>query len=146
MKSLLLLLWMCGFGLLGFSQDTSKLHNIKTLLEVTGSGNLGVQVATNLVAAFRENDPEVSQEFWDEFMKSIDINALTDLVIPIYDKYYTNEDLLALIAFYQTPAGKKVVAATPQIMRESMQVGEQWGKEVAQNALDSLREKGYLKH
>ena len=50
-----------------------------------------------------------------------------------------------MIEFYQTPLGKKLVSTLPQIMQESMQVGQSWGKEVGDKIYNSLKEKGYVK-
>jgi hypothetical protein len=43
------------------------------------------------------------------------------LFYPIYDKFYTEEDLRALTAFYKSPVGQKSLEIMPQLMAESMQ-------------------------
>jgi uncharacterized protein len=47
---------------------------------------------------------------------------LDTVVVPVYSKYYTDEDLKSIVAFYKSPAGKKMVEVTPQLVRESMQL------------------------
>ncbi|MFP5261621.1 MAG: DUF2059 domain-containing protein [Blastocatellia bacterium] len=42
------------------------------------------------------------------------------LFYPIYDKFYTEEDLRALTAFYKSPVGQKSLEIMPQLMAESM--------------------------
>jgi len=44
----------------------------------------------------------------------------------IYAKYFTHEDIIGLIAFHETPLGKKMIAAKPGILRESMALKQRW--------------------
>jgi N-glycosylase/DNA lyase len=145
MKKLTIAIILNGIALLGFSQDSAKIASIRELLEVTGSGKLGVQAVQNMIASYRQNLPSVPEEFWSEFMKEVNTEVLTTMVIPIYDKYYSLEELNAIIAFYKTPIGKKVIATLPQIMQESMQAGQSWGKEVGEKAFNKLKEQGFIK-
>lgn len=145
MKKLALTLLLSGITFFGFSQDTSKIGNIKTLLEITGSGKLGVQVVQNMLTNFKQRLPDVPEEFWSNFMKEVNPETLTTMVIPIYDKYYTQDDIKKMIEFYQSPVGKKVISTMPQIMQESMQVGQTWGKDLGEKIYNNLKEKGYTK-
>jgi hypothetical protein len=38
---------------------------------------------------------------------------------PIYDKYFSSDDLKELVAFYKSPIGEKFVKLMPQIYQES---------------------------
>jgi uncharacterized protein len=145
MKNLATTLLLSGLTFFGFSQDTSKIGNIKTLLAVTGSGKLGVQVVQNMLTSFKQSFPNVPEEFWNDFMKEVNPEVLTTMIVPIYDKYYTQEDIKKMIEFYQTPLGKKLILTMPQIMQESMQVGQTWGKEIGEKVYNNLKEKGYVK-
>lgn len=144
MKKLTVAFLFSGFTLLGFSQDTSKISSIKTLLEITGSGKLGVQVIQNMFASYKKSMPNVPDEFWNNFIKEVNPEVLTTMIIPIYDKYYTAEEINKMIEFYQTPLGKKIISTMPQIMQESMQAGQSWGKEVGEKIYNDLKEKGYV--
>ena len=145
MKRLSIALLLTVIFSTGFSQAKSKTDNIQTLLELTGSGKLGMQVMQNMLASFKQTYPDVPEQFWKEFMKEVNADALIKMVIPIYEKYYTDLEIQQLIAFYQTPLGKKVILTTPQIMQESMQSGEAWGTEIAEKVFNNLKAKGYIK-
>lgn len=144
MKKQITTLFLIGFTLLGFSQDSSKTASIKTLLEVTGSGKLGVQVVQNMLASYKQSLPNVPQDFWDNLIKELKPEVLIEMIIPIYDKYYTADEIKKLIEFYQTPLGKKLISVMPQIMQESMQTGQAWGEEVGKKVYKNLTEKGYV--
>ncbi len=55
-------------------------------------------------------------------------------------------DLRAVTAFYQTPAGQHLLAATPAITGKSIQAGMIWGQKIARDAVqkhaDELRKRG----
>lgn len=145
MKKLSIALLFCGIFINGYSQTATKTENIKKLLELTGSGNMGAQVAQNMITSFKTSLPNVPQEFWDNCAKEMDADAIVKLVIPIYEKYYTDEDIKQINEFYQSETGKKMIKVMPMIVQESMEVGKTWGMEIGQKVMKDLKEKGYLK-
>ncbi|MCX6219801.1 MAG: DUF2059 domain-containing protein [Bacteroidia bacterium] len=48
------------------------------------------------------------------------------LLIPVYKKHFTQEEVKAIVAFYETPAGKKLAEKTPMVTMESMQLSQTW--------------------
>ncbi|MES2893611.1 MAG: DUF2059 domain-containing protein [Bacteroidota bacterium] len=127
------------------AQTTTKKEHIKRLLELTGAGQLGQQMFTATIASYKQAIPAVPDEFWEGLQKEMKPEALVDLIIPIYDKYYTEAEILELTAFYQTTVGKKIVAVSPMIMQESMSVGQSWGQEIGAKVYSDLKAKGYVK-
>jgi len=144
-KFVLLLLMTVSVGLV-CAQEPEKEKDIRRLLEVSGSGNLGIQVMQNMIGNFQQSFPEVPATFWEEFMKEVTPGKLTDLVVPVYEKYFSHEDIKAFITFYETPAGKRLVEKLPMVMQESMQVGEVWGRELGEKVMSKMLEEGYVKN
>ena len=126
-------------------EKAAKEADIRKLMELSGSANMGKQVMTQMIATFRQTMPNVPQEFWNGFEKEIRTNEMIDLVVPIYDRHFTHQDIRELIAFYQSRVGRKLVSQQPDIVRESMGVGQEWGKQLAQRVISKLKEKGYMK-
>ncbi len=114
-------------------------------MNTMGTGKLGIQVIGSMIEQYKKLFPDVDPQFWDDFMKEIKPDDLVNLVIPIYDKYFTDEDIQQLTAFYETPVGRKMVEKLPLITQESMTVGSQWGQELAQKIMERLKAKGYIK-
>ncbi len=140
-------LLMASFVLISFlanAQDNSKREKIKHLLELTGSGKLGMQVMDQMMSSFKNSYSTVKQEFWDNFRKEINANDIENLILPVYDKYYTETDIDQLITFYNSPIGKKMINTMPLVMQESMKAGQNWGREIDEKVLARLKEKGYL--
>lgn len=144
MKKTLLIL---GIAILSFSanaQTNSKEEKIKQLLELSGSGKIGIQVMNQMMDSFKKSFSAVPQEFWEEAKQEMKADDITNLITPIYAKYYTETDIDQLINFYNSPIGKKMVATMPQVVQESMTMGQQWGKEIGEKVFARLKEKGYL--
>lgn len=145
MKKLLLLLFVVALSATSFAQSNTKTEKVRKLLEVTGSTSLSKQMIDNIVEMYRQSYSDVQQTFWEEFRKEANAEELQSQIIPIYEKYYTEEELTQLIAFYESPLGRKVVQSLPQILQESMKVGEVWGKALGERVYKKLVEKGYVK-
>ena len=71
MKKTLLITSLVLVSFLANAQDNSKREKIKHLLELTGSGKLGMQVMDQMMSSFKNSYSTVKQEFWDNFRKEI---------------------------------------------------------------------------
>ncbi|MDP2654040.1 MAG: DUF2059 domain-containing protein [Candidatus Omnitrophota bacterium] len=125
--------------------DEAKLQDIRKLMNLTGGGDLGRQIMTQMIESFKANAPDVPAEFWDEFLKEADANALIELNVPIYDKYLSHEEVKGLIGFYESPVGKKFIEVLPKIAEDSYMAGEKWGYDLGMKIRQKLIEKGYFK-
>jgi hypothetical protein len=133
-----------------FAQETAtpespKIKNIRKMLALTGSGKLGVQVMQNMMNTYRSTYTNVDPSFWDDFMKEVQPDDLVNLVIPVYDRNFTAEEIDGMVAFYSSPVGQKVLAKMPAVMQQSMQVGQTWGAELGKKVIQKLQQKGYIK-
>lgn len=137
MKKLLLttLAIVCSYLSIAHAEIApEKRKEIEKMLRLTGMEKLMTQMKTQMISALQRQMPDVSEEFWTRFSRKMDMRELTEKIIPVYDKYYTLEDLKAVNAFYESPAGQKVLATLPQVMQESMKIGEEWGEQVGKQA------------
>jgi pyruvate-formate lyase-activating enzyme len=145
MKKSSMVLFLAVLSICSYAQTATKTENIRKLLELTGSGKIGVQVAQNMIVSFKKVYPSVPDEFWEGFKKELNSEVLVEMVIPIYDKYYTETEIKELTDFYATPIGRKVITVTPLISQESMQAGQKWGKELGEKLYKDLNDKGLIK-
>lgn len=110
----------------------------KEMLKLTGANESARQAIArelgNLRQAFPPYMPEdVIQDLKTGF-EHIDFGGL---LIPIYQKTLSEKDAAAIIAFYKTPAGQHLVAATPEIQKEAFEAGVEAGEKVARQVLES---------
>ncbi|NDJ22220.1 DUF2059 domain-containing protein [Nostoc sp. B(2019)] len=127
------------------TQEIEKTNNIRQLLKITGSENLSRQIMLQLVDSLKPQYPQVPQKAWDTFLAELKPNELMNELIPVYAKYFTNEDIKQMIAFYETPLGKKTISVLPQISQESAEIGQKYGIAAAKRALQKLEAEGYLR-
>jgi uncharacterized protein len=131
-KLFTVLMFLVGTTSLSAAQkiDSEKRKEIEKMLQLTGMEKLMDQMKGQIIGNFKARRPNVPEPVWKSIDENFDMNELLEMIIPIYDKYYTLEDLKAVNAFYSTPAGQKILSTLPQVMQESMQVGQKWGEQV----------------
>jgi uncharacterized protein len=56
--------------------------------------------------------------------KDFPLDEMIDAMVPIYQKHLTKSDLEAVIAFYLSPAGQKLLKEQPAMMAEGMKAGQ----------------------
>jgi hypothetical protein len=122
---------------------SEKEQAIRKLMEMIGAADLGDQVSQQLLSQMRLSFPQVPESLWAEFAESVDPAELTGLAIPIYDRHFTMEELQALIDFYTTPVGQRVVKKLPLVAQESNSIGQFWGETKALEIMQRLAEQGY---
>lgn len=144
MKKSLLILSLCVLSLSANAQSTSKIQKINQLLELTGSGKMAIQMMDQIMGSLKTTHSKTSEDFLKEFKKEVKAEDLTNMIIPIYDKHYTESDIDQLIAFYNSPIGKKMISTMPQVIQESMVVGQTWGKQIIEKIQAKLKEKDNL--
>lgn len=129
--------------------DPAKEADIRQLMEVTGAKDLGQQLMEAGIAQFRasvtESQPDnprakqFADAFAQRFEKHFDPHALTETVIPIYDKHLSSEDLRELLAYYQSPFGQRMLKVLPEVARESQTAGFKLGQKAAEQAMEDLK-------
>jgi uncharacterized protein len=115
-------------------------RDIRRLLELSGSAKLAQQMIAALLPSLRQMAPEAPSEFWDEFAKQVDPQELVERIVPIYKQHLTHDDVRGAIAFYESPAGQHLVANLPAIVQDSMAVGQEWGQQLAQRAMEKVKQ------
>ena len=127
------------------AERAAKRADIRNLIQLTGAANISADALEKMIEPLKADFPQVPEEFWNTFIHEVHSDELVDLVIPIYDKYYTRGEIQELTRFYQTPVGQKTIKVLPKLSAEAIDAGQEWGRMVADRAMRKLREKGYDK-
>ena len=123
----------------------AKEADIRRLLQVTGASDLAMQsmdemeksirpLMTNALPAGEYRDHLV-ELFFEKFHAKRDPEQLISLIIPIYDKYYSDDEIKGLIQIYQSPLGQKMLSALPKIVTESQAAGKTWGEQMGRECM-----------
>lgn len=124
------------------AQSQATAQSVQELMTLTGAGNLGMQMMNTLLPNLQRMAPQVPASFWQEFAKEIDPNELVAIVVPIYQRHFTESEIQEMIRFYKTPTGQKFTRELPLVTQESVAAGQQWGQQIAQRAIAKLQAQG----
>ncbi len=131
-------------------------------MDVTGASKLGTQMATltsgQLLQSLKQFHPDIPDRALEianetlsaEFTKAFEgPDALMPQIVSVYAKYFTHDDIRAMLAFYQTPVGKKTIQAMPMLLQDSATVGQQWAEKqmpaIMAAVQAKLRAEGFIK-
>jgi hypothetical protein len=64
---------------------------------------------------------------------------LLDLVAKIYAQHFTEAELKDIVAFYKTPAGKKMITEEPAAINQSLTAAQGWANEFSDQVLTRFR-------
>ncbi len=128
--------------------DPAKAAAVKQLMQLTGAGKLGEEYMDLITTRVRQvmanaiPQPDRLQQFMDAFSKNLATRVtaaqVDDAEIPIYAEHLSLEDIQALVAFYQTPAGQHVIKALPLIIQEAQSAGANMVQPAAVETLKSM--------
>jgi uncharacterized protein len=125
--------------------DPVKGADIRRLLEVAGTKNLMATMMDSMQTSMRplmvsslpagEYRDKLINLFLQRFRAKANLGQLLDFAIPLYDKHFSDQEIKELISFYDSPLGRKVVTAMPQIMTELQGHGRQWGQNLGRECM-----------
>jgi uncharacterized protein len=157
MKFLLLvsISFIISFSAFGadFKISAAKEADIIKLMTMTGTSALAAQSANaimeKMIDDFKKTRPDLGDRITlivkDEMKMVINEatvkNSFYDMFFPIYDKYFSHDDIRGLIKFYNSDLGKKIIRVLPQFSSESMNAGLKWGEALVPVARERLTER-----
>lgn len=146
-KALTVLFFSALISFSTFGQANKEYHKtLYKMFEVSGTEQSYKAAIKQMFSSFKEQYWSIEEETWEELeaeFSKTSIEDLTEMLVPVYIKYLTVEDLKEVIKFFESPVGKKFASKTPFIMQESMQIGQEWGKKIGEDFSEKMRKRGY---
>ncbi len=106
----------------GFAQDDAYKKDVMKVIELNGSA---AQMKMAKDQILKMIPAEKQAAFLVEFDASLP--SLYDKLVKVYNEVYTKDDIKAILAFYETPIGKKMTAKSGEIAEKSQAAGQEWG-------------------
>jgi hypothetical protein len=125
MKKVILSISFLLFVQISISQDANFKADVLKLISISGADAQMKLAKPQFMKMIPENEKE---NFSKEFDASIP--RLLDKMAETYLEIYTHQDIKGLIAFYESPVGKKMKEKAPELIQKSMQAGQEWAKEL----------------
>ena len=146
----------------GQANDPQARADVEMLLQLTGAGTLGVQMATlfsnQFIDAVKRTQPDVPERMVTivkevlnaEMSKAFEPKGeLMTRMAGIYARNFTPAEVKALLAFYGTDVGRKAIAVLPKLAQEGAAAGQEWAQQNMPRVLGTLeqrlRNEGLLK-
>ncbi|MFB2636996.1 DUF2059 domain-containing protein [Shewanella bicestrii] len=73
------------------------------------------------------------------FNEDIDRPRVINELKKLYSKDFTNEEIITITEFYQTPTGKKLLEKTPQLMQTGAKIAMQEAQEKQTKLIERIR-------
>ena len=126
-----------------YAQETNNQYKetLYKMLDKSGGLESVKLMVPQLVNMMKQQTASQPDSFWEDFTKRWTkqlIDKMVEGITPIYQKHLTLKDLEDILAFYNTPAGKKLSASTPAVAKEVMPIGQQLGTEIGRQMQNEI--------
>ena len=132
-----------GFISFSHAQSEAYVAKVEKMMKLNGAKKSFMLVINQMIGQYKNIIKDAPEGFWDRFQEEIKESSSKDLaqiLAPVYFKYLNENELDDILAFYNSPTGKKLAKHTPDITQESMTVGKAWGVELGKRIMDRLHE------
>lgn len=143
MKKSLVVLFFLVSSMCLMAQNMDE--DMKKFFKVSGTEASFKNIIPVMIENLKQNQAfsTIPEEFWTEFAKEAETSykVLEEQIGEVYKKHFTSAEIKQLIAFYESPIGKKLVSEQPQIQTESYQLGTEWGRQLGEKVVKKIQEK-----
>lgn len=110
----------------GLLKEMEKSYPITFNAVVDSNESLSAEAKAQLKAATNQRFASFSQKFRKRLAERVDYGKyIKDAVYPLYDKFYTEQELRDILAFYKTPTGQKLISTLPALLVESSRMANE---------------------
>ena len=118
-------------------------EQVREYLTVTNADALSHAIMSQLLGSMRAAaNPAIPPSVWNEMDEQFKKMDLIAAVLPAYQRYLSQEDMAAILAFYRSPAGRNILESQPYIRsltQESLQkAGREIGEKAARDHMDEI--------
>lgn len=118
-----LLCWMLSPSALA----THATHaSVAKLVALTNTSEVVMTSMREMLPFIKNAVPDAPEAFWQDLMNELNPQELQKLLIPIYQKNFSEEEIQGLITFYQSPLGQKYIGLQMNMMDDSAQAAQMW--------------------
>jgi len=129
--------------------SAAAMASAKELIATTGATTLFSPLIPGVVEQakllFLQQNPTIGAQLNEVAAKvrtdlASRFSEITDQVAKFYATAFTDQELKAIIAFYHTPAGKKLLDEQPKIADASMRFAQEWANKLSDEVIGKMRE------
>lgn len=107
------------------------------ILKLSHADKLKNQVMTQMMGNMkRVFPPYMPKDVIDDLLTSLENIDMDSFTVKIYQEHISEQDATAIIAFYKSPAGQRMLIAMPEIVSETQEAGARAGESVAREVIE----------
>jgi hypothetical protein len=125
MKKSFLVVFFLFISQINWAQDAALKANIIRLIEMSGADAQMKVLKPEILKMIPEDKKENFSKEFDASMPS-----LYDKIVKVYMEMYSEEDIKAMIKFYESSIGKKMSQNAGELAQKSLVAGQEWGQEL----------------
>jgi hypothetical protein len=123
-----------------------KVKQLMDLMGTTKNIEKGLEDTMEQVKKFLPPVDEFRQ-IWDRFAKDIVtktiMNFMKESIAPLWGEHYSEEELDALIAFYSSPVGGKIMGTQQEMGKRMTQMMFSMSQKIAKEFETKMKEEGF---
>jgi Uncharacterized protein conserved in bacteria len=138
---------LVAFGPAAHSQQPSAaaMSTAKEIVTVTGATTLIAGVVEQAKLLFLQQNPGLSKDLNEIAIKIRNdlaprFDELVNDVARNYAIHFTEQELKDVLAFYKSPAGKKLISEQPKVVEASMKFAQDWANKLSDQVIAQMRE------
>jgi hypothetical protein len=118
-------------GIAGMDEQMRDQQSVMELMRMQPSFHEMMELATSELADLPEEDRQLllarlenfdafAERYRALFNERLDFSTIIEIVyLPLYDKYFNEEELRQMVGFYRTPVGRKSIEVMPSLIQEA---------------------------
>jgi len=124
---------------LASARELMELKGVKSLVEPVVSGVIQQTTGTILQTnpGLTKDLQEVSTQLRNEYQPRV--GEMTNEIVQLYAQRFSEQELKDAIAFYKSPAGKKMLAEEPRILDATYARLQQWAMQFQGEVMNRVR-------
>lgn len=135
-------------------EDVLKLFDLLQISKtmdavISATKQQSMEIAEQMI---QEKMPDATPELKKQFQEMLEevmhqslgpavINEMLEATIPVYQRHLTKADLDAMVAFYASPVGQKILHEQPAMVQESMEASSGIQQRVARAMFQKIDER-----
>jgi hypothetical protein len=129
--------------------SAAEMATANELIKITGATNLFAPLIAGVVEQakipFLQQNPALAKDLSEIATKlradlAPRFSELTNEVATLYATRFSEPELKAILVFYQSPVGKKLLAQQPRIIDNSMKFAQDWANKLSDEVVNKMRD------
>ncbi len=129
-------------------KEAKEIRKLLDLLpETPGGPRQTSQIIDKIIGAYRKLMPNVPEQVWQEITpqvkKDFGPDKLAEFLTPVYAERFAPDEIRQLVAFFESPVGRKWFQRFGELQRASYNAGSALGFLLGERINETLKAKGY---